>query len=108
MIGAENNIMQFVSCLLDAEIQANLSSKYFMPTDWFSKIYPEMQSSFLSASKDKLKTKGNISLHIRTGDLLTSVLLTVDETLPTHVLQGTSFIDKYILTNIPDEHKACI
>lgn len=68
----------------------------------------KVQPSFLSGSKDLLVTKGNITIHIRNGNLLTTVLFIVVEKFALDVLLVSSFSDKHIRAVLLDEQKVTV
>lgn len=100
---AENSIMPNVNCLLYTGAKPTLFSKDFRPTDWLSKISKGVQPLLLSASKNRLKIKGNATLDINIGDLSTNALFTAVRQLAIDVLLGPAFIDEHILAILPDE-----
>lgn len=93
-IGVENTIMRFVNCLLDKHAQPDSSSKYFLTSGRVSETFNEVERLHLSVSNDRLKTKGNIIIHIRFSDLRTAVLFTVVENWAINVLLSTDFVLK--------------
>lgn len=107
-IGFKSNNMHLVTYLLDTGAKPNLTLKDILRTEWLSKISEEVQPLLLSVSKDRLKAKDNIILHIRVGNLLTTVLFTAVENLPINVLVGTEYIDKHILAILPDKQKVTV
>lgn len=108
LIAAEDFIMGPVGRLSDTESQANLILKDFLPTASLSEISKEVQSSRLFTSKDQLKTNRKIILHIRLGDLLTSVVLKVIKNRTIKVVLDTALIDENILAIVPDEPKVAV
>lgn len=78
------------------------------PTDLLFRIFKEVRPFLSSASKDQLKTKGNITLHVKIGGLLTSVLCTAVENWAIDVLLVAAFIDERIIALLPDGQKASV
>lgn len=107
-IGNKNNIMHPVACILDARAKPNIISKNVLPTNRMSKISREIQPSLTSAPEDQLKTKVNITLHIRFGNFLTSARITVAENLATEVLLDTTFTDEQTIAILPVVAKATV
>lgn len=105
LICTDNKIMHLVTCHLDTGAQPNPISKDLLPTAWISKISKEVRPSFIPASKDQLKTKKNITLPVKIGDLRTIVLFTVVQNLAVYVLLDTTIIDEHIHTILPDQQK---
>lgn len=64
--------------------------------------------SFYSRQKTDLKQKGNFTLHVRIGDLLTNVLYTVVEKLAIDVRLVTGFIEEHIRATLSDEQKIAV
>lgn len=64
-----------------------------------------MQPPFLSVSNDRRKTKVDINLHARIGDLLTIILFTVLKGLVIDVFVVIILIDKHLLVIVLDEQK---
>lgn len=59
-------------------------------------------------SKDRLKTKQDITFHDGIGDLLTSVLFSVVNILSIDVLLGTALINKHLLAILPEEQNVTV
>lgn len=68
----------------------------------------EVQLLLLFSSKDVLKSKGGITIHIRIGDILTNVLFTVAKNLTIDVLLLTVFIDEQILAILVHRPKVAV
>lgn len=107
-IGSEYNFMHAVCCILDTGVQYKSISKEGWPIDWFAKICREVQLSLRSAAKDRPETNGSITLHVRTGDLITGVLFTVVENLSIGAHLGTAFNDEHVLAILPNKQKVAV
>lgn len=70
--------------------------------------YLKKSDRHLLASKDRLEVKSNIVIHLRIGDILTSVLITIVWNAVIHAMLVIAFIDAHILAIIPDEKSSCL
>lgn len=95
-IGAKDNITHLVACLLDTETQKTFISKDFLLTDWLPTISKEVLPSVLSASKDRIKTKCSITVHVGSDQLLTNVLFRVVENVAIDELIRAAFSDEHL------------
>lgn len=107
-IGAENNIMKWITCFSRKGDQPNFISSNLLPTHHKSKISEEVQRSVSSVSEERLKVKGNITVILRMDDLPTTVLCTIVKTLTIDVLITTVFTDEHIIAIIAEEHKVTV
>lgn len=71
-------------------------------------ISKEVQPSLLFPLKDRFKAKGNIALHVGIAYLITSLLLTVVESMAIDVLLGTTIIDEHILDILTEKQKVAV
>lgn len=92
-----------VTYLLDSRDERKNISNELYPAPWFSEKTDDVHSSFISVSKKRLITNGNIKLHLELGSLLTTVLLTVLKEMPKDMYLETAFVNKQILSIRSDE-----
>lgn len=79
--------------------------KSFFVNHWFYKRTEDTQPLLLSASTGRVKINGNVALHLRVGDSLTTALFAFVKKLAIDVLLGVAFINDHIRAIRPDEQK---
>lgn len=93
--------------LLYKEHNRSLFQKISCQLISYQNIYRSTIAAFISI-KGSIQIQGSVTLRLRNGSSPASVLFTAAQDLEIDVFQSTVFIDKHILTFLPDKQKVTI